>query len=120
MAKLVLDPITSGYASVATINSNNDAVEAALENTLSRDGTGPNEMGASLDMNSHRILNLAAPTQANDAIRLVDFQEGLSVDELAIPAMTGNENKALATDGSVAAWRHVDELLGTKLGAAAD
>ena len=46
MAKLALDDITniSGAetSAIATINDNNDAVVAALENTLSRDGTSPN------------------------------------------------------------------------------
>lgn len=62
MAKLVLNDITSGYASVDTLNSNFTAIETALENTLSRDGTTPNSMSADLDMNGHRILNELAYT----------------------------------------------------------
>lgn len=57
MAKLTLSDVVSGYASATAVNTNNALVEAALENTLSRDGTGPNAMGADLDMNSHAILN---------------------------------------------------------------
>jgi microcystin-dependent protein len=62
MAKLTLSPISSRYASVAALNANFDAIEEALENTLSRDGTSPNEMTSDLDMNGHRILNELATT----------------------------------------------------------
>lgn len=47
-------------SSVNTINANNAVIETAFENTLSRDGTSPNEMEATLDMNSNRIINLPA------------------------------------------------------------
>jgi hypothetical protein len=62
MSKLVLNNITSGYASTAALNANNDAIEAALENTLSLDGTSPNSMNADLDMNGYAILNRRATT----------------------------------------------------------
>lgn len=61
MAKLVLTDVTSGYASTTAVNANNALIEAEFENTLSRDGTDPNQMGASLDMNGHMILNQANP-----------------------------------------------------------
>lgn len=67
MAKLTLNDITTGYGSETLYNANNDLIEAALENTLSRDGTSPNTMGASLDMNSNSIINLPTPTGAGHA-----------------------------------------------------
>lgn len=67
MAKLTLNDITTGYGSETRYNANNDLIEAALENTLSRDGTSPNTMGASLDMNSNSIINLPSPTGAGHA-----------------------------------------------------
>jgi hypothetical protein len=61
MAKLTLTDISniSGAEStaIANINNNSAAIEAALENTLSRDGTTPNQMNADLDMNSNDIIN---------------------------------------------------------------
>lgn len=64
MAKLTLSNVTniSGAESVAlgVINANSDAIETALENTLSRDGTSPNSMGADLDMNNNDVLNVAS------------------------------------------------------------
>ena len=58
--KLNLSNITSGYGAVAALNANFDAIETAVENTLSRDGTTPNEMLANLDMNGNDILNANA------------------------------------------------------------
>lgn len=58
MAKLTLQNILSGYLSQATYNANNAAIISAFTNTLSRDGTTPNEMGVSLDMNSFNINNV--------------------------------------------------------------
>ena len=57
---------------VSTINSNFTAVETAIENTLSRDGTTPNTMSANLDMNSNRIINLPLPTSDLEPLRLID------------------------------------------------
>lgn len=70
MAKLTLSDLTNlnnQAAAVSAINANNASIEAALENTLSRDGTSPNSMSADLDMNSNQIINVAGPEQNHDA-----------------------------------------------------
>lgn len=59
MAKLTLNDITGGYQTATAYNANNALIEAAFENTLSRDGSTPNQMGADLDMNSNDIANVA-------------------------------------------------------------
>ncbi len=58
MPKLTLTDILSGYATADAYNANNALIEAAFENTLSRDGTVPNEMQADIDMDSFAINNL--------------------------------------------------------------
>lgn len=60
MSKLTLATIGSRYASVAALNANFDAIEAAIENTLSLDGTTPNSLQANLDINGHSLLNVGA------------------------------------------------------------
>ena len=55
--KLNLIQILSGFLSTSALNSNFEDIETAIENTVSRDGTGPNQMEANLDMNSNEILN---------------------------------------------------------------
>lgn len=58
MAKLTLNAIGSRYGSIDALNDNSDLIEAAFENTLSRDGTGPNNMESDLDMDSNDIINV--------------------------------------------------------------
>lgn len=43
---------------VTQYNANNTAITTAINNTLSRDGTLPNQMGSNLDMNGFSILNV--------------------------------------------------------------
>ena len=59
MAKLTLTPITDLNNETGVLNANNALVEAAIDNTLSRDGTEPNEMLANLNMGGFSILNVA-------------------------------------------------------------
>ncbi len=73
MAKLSLVDLTSlanAGSAVNTLNENFAAIEAALENTVSRDGTTPNEMLADLDMNSNSLLNVADPVAETDGVNL--------------------------------------------------
>ena len=58
MAKLTLNDISGGYQTADAYNANNALTEAALENTLSLDGTTPNQMQADLDMNSYDVDNI--------------------------------------------------------------
>lgn len=67
MAKITLSTIGSRYGSIDALNANFDAIEEAFENTVSRDGTGPNFLTANLDANSSRIINLPAPTLGHEA-----------------------------------------------------
>ena len=48
--------ISSGYASTTALNDNFEALKEAFENTLSRDGSTPNTMGADLDMDGNDIV----------------------------------------------------------------
>ena len=70
MAKITLTDIGSGYGSTTVINANNALIETAMENTLSRDGTSPNQMQAGLDMNSNRITNLPNASNNTEPVTL--------------------------------------------------
>lgn len=79
MAKLTLTDLASlanQTSAINAINNNYAAIETAIENTLSRDGTAPNTMAADLDMDGHRLVNLPAPASENEPVRLVDMTEG--------------------------------------------
>lgn len=54
----------------AVINANSDSIEEAFENTLSRDGSSPNQMEADIDLNDHFLLNVADPVNEADAVNL--------------------------------------------------
>ena len=72
MAKLTLTDISTAGVDwitlINTVNANNALIEAALENTLSRDGTAPNYMNDVLDMNDIRIINVPTPVDSTDAV----------------------------------------------------
>jgi len=75
MSKVNLNDVASfqnDTTAVNTVNTNSATIETAFDNTLSRDGTQPNTMGANLDMNGNQILNLPAPASVNSPARLVD------------------------------------------------
>lgn len=82
MAKLTLADVADLRAAdtaVTTINNNFTAIENAIENTLSRDGSIPNTMGSDLDLNSNDILNAGR-------IDTVDlFVDGIDVHEISGP-----------------------------------
>ena len=77
MAKLThanLTQLSSNETSaVNTINANGALTEAALENTLSRNGASPNTMSANIDMNSNKLLNVAAGTSATEGVNLAQL-----------------------------------------------
>ena len=71
MAKLSLQRIGGGYGSVSSFNDNYALMEAAMENTLSRDGVTPNTMSADIDMNSvGRIHNLQDAVHGQEPVTL--------------------------------------------------
>ena len=83
MAKLVTNDLVSlanQTTAIANINGNMTLIETAMENTLSRDGTSPNEMEANLDMNSHRITNLPAPIGLTEPVRLQDVADDITIN----------------------------------------
>jgi hypothetical protein len=112
VAKLTLNSITSGYLPIPLINDNSNRIITALENTLSRDGTTPNTMGATLDMNSNRIINLASPLSNSDAARWIDVVNSVVLTGTAIPSQVGNADKVITTNGTNISWRSVQDLLG--------
>lgn len=75
--KITLNSIgaTDSFTTTASnINTNNAAIVTAMDNTLSRDGTLPNQMESNLDMSSNRILNLPSPSNNLEPLRLIDAQ----------------------------------------------
>jgi len=78
VGSLVTNPTTAN----STINSNFSTIQTAFDNTLSRDGTSPNQMESNLDMNSFHILNLPEPSSDNDPIRKIDLTNVSTITNL--------------------------------------
>lgn len=101
MAKVTLSSLASlqnEASAIAAINANFTAIAEYIERSLSRDGTSPNTMTFVLDMNSHRITNLAEPSVATDGATkdYVDQVAGAGVEG---PAGTNGSNGTDGTDG---------------------
>lgn len=78
MSKVTLNPAATLEDIVKAINTNNALLVTVLDTFLSRNGTSPNAMEASLDMNSNRILNLPAPQSSKEPLRLQDAANGIT------------------------------------------
>lgn len=73
MAKVNLPRLSAGgFGSVTLINQALSEIEAAFENTVSRDGDLPNQLQFDLDLNGYNILNSG---NSDDPNRLVEYQE---------------------------------------------
>jgi hypothetical protein len=90
VTRVTLTNLDNPSTAVSQINTNFANLQTAMDNTLSRDGTSPNTMLASLDMNSNRIINLPEPENDAEAARKVDVdtvQENLDEIEAALQAL---------------------------------
>lgn len=98
-----LDSVTNNdTTATASINTNFNTIKQAFENTLSRDGTTPNFMDADLDMNTHRIINAADPTQDNDVITKAYFDERVAdVSNVAQQALASASQAAQSAQNSL-------------------
>lgn len=75
MTKLALPRLAGGYLDTQRLNQWADALEEALENTVSRDGTAPNNLTADLDLNGQALLNSGAdPTDPNAVLTRSDIE----------------------------------------------
>lgn len=73
-----LDSVTNNDTTATQlINENFQALQTAIENTLSRDGTTPNFMDANLDLNSYKIINAGTPTDNTDVITKEYFDQNV-------------------------------------------
>lgn len=78
MAKVTLFTLANldnPNTAVSQINTNFTRLSAQIDLLLSRDGESPNTVLSNLDMNGYRILNLPAPTTAQEPARHGDIQQ---------------------------------------------
>lgn len=75
MPKLTLPTIESGYLSTEALNQAFADIAEAFENTLSRDGSTPNQLEADLDLNGFRVVNTGAGTDDASLITRGEMEE---------------------------------------------
>lgn len=82
------DIAANGFEAISTYNANQDAIETAFANTISRDGSTPNSMEANLDLNSYRIINLLDPVANQDAATKV-YVDALALGTVDVSLVNG-------------------------------
>src|SRR5712664_2281477 len=100
MTKITLNNVASlidATTAANTINSNNTTIQTAFDNTLSRNGSTPNMMLNTLDMNGNQVLNLPVPSTINSPARLIDVVSnptivipGTGTSGHVVPFLDGN------------------------------
>ena len=97
-----LPTITGAFSSATQLNAAFRAIETAMDNTLSLDGSTPNSMDADLDLDGNDILNAGV-------VNATDYKldgEDLGLDE----AVTNANNYAASAAASAAAAAEYDLL----------
>lgn len=89
---------------VAAINTNNSVLEAAVENTISRDGTQPNQMNSLLDMNSNKIINLPDAYTDQEPVTYGQFIDGIT-----------SVNNGVVVDGAFIMAEHNDTTINDRV-----
>ena len=73
-----LDSVTTNdTTATALINDNFQALQDAIENTLSRDGSTPNFMDADIDLNSYKIINCGEGVDDNDVVTYKQIKDSI-------------------------------------------
>lgn len=107
--------LQSETTAVSTINTNNQRIEDALANTLSRDGSTPNTMSANLDLNSYRILNLPAAVADTEPVRKAEFDAAVVGLDVALleEAVAAVDTVTTARDEAVQAAEDAASYIGS-------
>lgn len=96
--KATLSPITgSPVSQIAAINSVLDDINDKLDNTVSRDGSTPNNMLADLDMDSNDLLNVSTGYLTNLNLKGVDVVPNSLSENIWNQGVTGSVNRSLGS-----------------------
>lgn len=98
MPKVTLPSIQSGFLDTDTLNTAFQTISEAFDNTVSRDGTTPNNMDADLDMDGNRIMNIAPGVDDGDVATVGQLTElidaratGLVIQRIVTYTAVGGE-----------------------------
>mgnify|MGYP003636351001 CR=1 FL=1 len=110
--KPTITTIASGYYSRQALNNNFTALNNALDNTVSRDGSTPNTMTADLDLNGQDILNANDIHTANLTVGGIDINTYVFATDLAkmIPGWDAFSLSTISSDFDVISVAHDGRL----------
>lgn len=100
-----LSDISNILTSATALNANWDAIQTAFQNTLSRDGSGPNQMLSDLDLNGNDLLNVGSLTATEIRIGgqdMVAVLTALVASSQAASAASAASASAASTQASAA------------------
>lgn len=113
MTKFTPRSLNSGFNTTDSLNLNFSDIATLSDTWLSRDGTSPNSMLATLDMNFQRIINLPSPVADQEPARWIDVKGGVSVLNEPVPSPVGNGGNALVSNGTSLVYREVPLVFDT-------
>lgn len=110
--KVTLTPIgtfVNDSTAVSNYNNNLTTITSGFDQCLFLNGTAPNQMQSSLDMNSNHIINLPAPGSNFEPVRLIDVTSNNIPISYPVADLTGTgtgvitalENNVNAANGIV-------------------
>lgn len=121
MSKITLNPVGSlidTTTAQTAINANFNVIETAFDNTLSRDGTSPDQMASTLDMNSQRIINLPAPVGITEPLRLGDVSSiagNITINAIPAGGTTGQALEKTSNTDYAVGWANTVSSIGLSL-----
>jgi hypothetical protein len=119
MAKLTLNNVgNGGPTGITAINTNFEAIQEAIENTISRDGTLPNELSGDLDVNNNNLLNIGDLEVANLIVDGVDVGEKIdqAVDAADSAAVSAGQAAVSSADAIEASQEATDLVIAATSG----
>ena len=108
-----LTPLAGGFITSTVLNDKLQLIEEAFENTVSLDGSLPNEMKVDLSMGDHKIINLkdgVAPSDAATVGQLADLDVPVSGGVVALRADLANVASGKGADLVYNAVRSFDSV----------
>lgn len=100
--KPTYSPVSDRDVNGSEINAALEAINNGFENTLSRDGSIPNQMEADIDLNSNDLLNVKTLQATSLTVDGEDLSDAVTRAETAATNAEGSETNA-ATSASAAA-----------------
>lgn len=107
MSKVTLPRFNSGFATNTKLNEAMALIETALDNTLSRDGTVPNQLTSDLDLNGQVLLNSGDSDDPNRVLSFTDMvdyvagvAEGMVVQQQEIQTASASQTLFTLADVS--------------------